>query len=232
MRTSAPIRRLVDSSSFEAFIMTFLETERARIFNSPDNNLYIHVGYFITWFNSVDWRLSILTAVVLGYKDFAALDQVMRGLDAETKARRLVGICKVKNLQIDKSFEDQLDYFSRKICGLRNKLAHRALVIDESKDRFHYTTLDKMPWMLLGESGYKGPPPDYIDAIQLFERGYWLNAWADDLTDVTDRARDGRSLGIDHPRARVPKAAPSSPRPPTSSPTPDKPPGKAPETGQ
>jgi hypothetical protein len=182
----------------------YLTKERDRIFAGQDRLMLLHVGYFITWYNHVEWKLTVLMAIVMGERDFPAFHQLVLGLDAKTKVRRLRKLCQIKKRKIEENFDNQLTHFHETICDLRNKFAHRALLNDETgKDRFHFATLEKMPWKVLGVSA-KGQPPDHIDGIKMFEYGYWMNHWGDDLNEIIDRAIASKSLGTETPRAKLP----------------------------
>jgi hypothetical protein len=60
-----------------------------------------------------------------------------------------------------------------------------------------------------------------IHALQLFEFGFSLNHFGDDLTEVIDRAMARQALGIKIPRSRLPEAHPSNLSAPNPQPTPD-----------
>ena len=123
----------------------FLEAERARVFAGEDRDLYLHVGYFFTWYNNVEWKITHIMAIVMGDKDFSAFNLLVSGMDAKTKVRRLKRLCKIKNLPIEQPLADRLKHFEDKICPLRNKLAHNALVRDEQNPRFYFMQLDRLP---------------------------------------------------------------------------------------
>jgi hypothetical protein len=186
---------------------SFLEAERARIFSGEDRDLYLHVGYFFTWYNHVEWKITHIMAIVMGDKDFAAFALLVSGMDARRKVRRLKSLCKIKNLLIEQSLADRLKHFEDKLCPLRNKLAHNALANDEQQPRFHYMQLERLPWKALGmdiPDGLSKQPPDHIDAITLFEYGCWLHSFGEDLTEVVYCAIKQEPLGIKSPRSPLP----------------------------
>jgi hypothetical protein len=51
-----------------------LQNARAQIFAGEDRELYLHVGYFFCWYNQVEWKITMLMAVVMGEKDLAAFN--------------------------------------------------------------------------------------------------------------------------------------------------------------
>jgi hypothetical protein len=187
---------------------SFLEAERARVFSGEDRELYLHVGYFFTWYNNVEWKITHIMAIVMGDKDFSAFALLVSGMDARTKVRRLKSLCKIKNLLIEQSLADRLKFFEDKLCPLRNKLAHNALLNDERQPRFHYAQLERLPWKALGmdiPDGLSKEPPDHIDTITLFERGCWLHSFSDDLTKVIYCAIKQEPLGIKSPVSPLPR---------------------------
>jgi hypothetical protein len=184
-----------------------LEDRRAAIFSGEDRELYLHVGYFFAWYNHVEWKISSLMALILGERDFTAFEVLISRLEGRRKVARLKRLCKIKKRVIEQSLLDRLDHYEKKICKLRNKLAHHALARDEGKPCFYFMTLDRLPWAALGmiEIAPKGAqPPDLINTIELFEHGHWLDAFADDLAEVIDAAIENRPLGISKPRSPLP----------------------------
>jgi hypothetical protein len=187
---------------------SFLEAERARIFSGEDRDLYLHVGYFFTWFNHVEWSLTNLMAIVMGDTDLSAFHVLVKRLEGQAKVNRFIELCKVKNRQIEQSLSDRLKHYKKKICPFRNTLAHSALCRDEKEPRFHYMQLDRMPWKALGmdiPDGLNKQPPDHIDAITLFEHGCWLHSFNEDLTDVIYCAIKQEPLGMKSPRSPLPR---------------------------
>jgi hypothetical protein len=75
---------------------SFLEAERARIFSGEDRDLYLHVGYFFTWFNHVEWSLTNLMAIVMGDTDLSAFHVLVKRLEGQAKVNRFIELCKVK----------------------------------------------------------------------------------------------------------------------------------------
>jgi hypothetical protein len=66
---------------------SFLEAERARIFSGEDRDLYLHVGYFFTWYNHVEWVLINVMALVMGDKDLSAFHVLVKRIDGQAKTR-------------------------------------------------------------------------------------------------------------------------------------------------
>jgi hypothetical protein len=196
-------RRSINMSDQEKM----LEGRRAAIFSGEDRDLYLHVGYFFAWYNHVEWKISNLMAVIMGERDFTAFEVLIGRLEGRTKVERFKRLCKIKKRVIEQSLLDRLDHYEKNICKLRNTLAHHALARDERKPRFYFLKLDRLPWAALGMVAPDGaqPPPDHINAITLFEQGHWLDAFADDLTEVFNTAIENRPLGISKPRSPLPR---------------------------
>src|ERR1044071_8305475 len=92
-----------------------LEAMRARMFSGEDRDLYLHVGYFFTWYNQVDWKITNLMAIVMGERDFSAFELLVGRMDARRKVRRLIELCKIKNREIEQALLDRQRHYERKI---------------------------------------------------------------------------------------------------------------------
>jgi hypothetical protein len=196
-----------DDDSLQSKQEKALDAKRAAIFSGVDRDLYLHVGYFFAWYNNIDWKITNLMAVIMGERDFSAFALLVRRMDARRKVRSLIELCKVKNREIEKPLLDRLRHFERKICPLREKLAHHGLARDEKKPRFLYIRIDRLPWKELGmKPPLKQQQPDGIDAIVLFQHGYWLNLFSEDLSsnELHNRLIENRPLGVKSPRSPPP----------------------------
>jgi hypothetical protein len=199
--------------SFVTMTDDFLEAERVRVFAGEDRDLFLHVGYFFTWYNNVEWKITNLMAVVMREQDFSAFDLLVRGMDGKKKVRRLIRLCKIKGREIEQPLLDRLKHYETKICTLRDRLGHNALCRDEQKSRFYFMNFDRLPWKELGmdiPDGLSKQPPDHIDAMTLFQHGLWLNSFSDDLTEAVNRAIEDRPLGMKTPRSPLPRQQPAS----------------------
>ena len=208
-----------------------LKQVREQVLSGVDRDLYSHVGYFLTWYAQVEFRITGLMAVVAMERDFSAFHILTKGMDAGTKVRRLRELCKTKKREIGPAFSARLQIFKDKHCDLRNRLSHTALVRDENAEKFHFVTLDRLPWRVLGMANPFGhQPPDEIDKLTLFEHGLWLQYFGEDLARVIPRAMLGASLEIETPRSPLPQAPPANPAPPTNQPNDHTPDQTPPET--
>jgi len=184
-----------------------LEAKRAAIFSGADRDLYLHVGYFFAWYNHIDWKITNLMALIMGERDFSAFALLVQRMDARRKVRSLIKLCKIKNREIEQPLLDRLRHFERKICPLREKLAHHGLARDEKKSRFLYMRMDRLPWKELGmEAPIKQPPPGGIDVMVLFQHAYWLHLFSEDLgsNDLLNRLIENRPLGVKSPHSPPP----------------------------
>jgi hypothetical protein len=192
---------------------SMLESERARIFSSDDRDLYLHVGYFFVWYNTVEWQITNIMAMVMGERDIASFNLLVSGLDGGTKVRRFKRLCKIKKWTIEQSLLDRLGHFEGTICRLRNRLAHSPLARNETSPGFFLMQLHRLPWKAFGMEvppGELSQPPEHIDSMALFEHGYWLHNFSGDLAQVTDCAIKRRPLGIKSPRSPSPSSAQST----------------------
>ena len=62
-------------------------------------------------------------AIVMGERDLSAFELLVGRMDA----RRLIELCKIKNREIEQALLDRLRHYERKMCPLRDKLAHHGL---------------------------------------------------------------------------------------------------------
>jgi hypothetical protein len=213
IRTSAPISaRVFCNPSDLDFAMTSLEKMRDAVFNSEDRDLILHVGYFFTWYNQVEWRLTLLMAMIMDERDLQSFHEVTRGLDGKTKVGRFKAICDIKKWPMSETFDKQLAYYVT-LGNLRNKLAHRALLNDEQKgDRFHFASIDKMPWKVLGIPADDAESSEHIRKLDFFEKGLWLSQFSADLGEILQTPPKRATLGAVNPRAKVPQNPHANPQ--------------------
>src|SRR5262245_56950470 len=107
---------------------TALEKSRDAIFSGEDCEVYLHVGYFFTWYGQHESKITTLMAIIMGDTDLSAFEVLVRTLDGQTKVRRLTELCKIKNRDIEQSLLVPLKHYEKKICPIRNRLAHTALL--------------------------------------------------------------------------------------------------------
>jgi hypothetical protein len=192
-----------------------LDSYREAAFTGPDHNLYLHVGHFIAWYNMVEWRITILMAAVTGEDDFAAFSLLVRGMDAATKIQRFRKLCAVKKRTIGPKLSERLKFYEDKICKLRDRLAHSPLIAgDDDPKYFHHVAIDRSLDRALGIAKKSQlPPADRLEKISLFEKGYWMNHFTDDLNQVLAEYTPSKTLEITNPSSPLLKAEVSSPAP-------------------
>ena len=201
---------------------SYLETIRKREFGRDERDLYMHLGYFVTWYNHAEFCLTIIMAMVLRERDLAAFHQLTMGLDARSKIRRFRKICAIKKQPIGPNLDTRLTHFYDTICKFRDRASHTALARGETEEKFYFNSPDRMPWRELGMDP-KAPPAASIEHIKVFEYGWFLHNFSDDLLKVNQKAIAGLPLEIDHPQSTLPQEHPSSSPAPDPQPKPDKP---------
>jgi hypothetical protein len=182
---------------------SFLKKVREDVFSRPETTLYLHTGYFMSWFAATELQLTLMLAIALRYKRLDDFDLLVRGMDARTKCERLRNACK-KYKPMGPNLSTRLDHFERKICGVRNKVAHRYLALPNNDGPVYLATLAKMPYLAFGEKQI-GEKPDEMSLLELFEYGLWLNFFSQDLGPLTAQP-DRETFEIDQPRSPAPLA--------------------------
>lgn len=188
---------------------------RDQAFNGPDRDLYLHIGHFLTWYNMVEWRLTVLMAMVAGEKDLAAFSLLVRGMDAKTKVQRLRKLCAVKKRTIGPNLLSRLKYYEDKSCTLRDRISHSPLIAGDTDPKyFHHVAIDRSLEKALGiPKTSTMAPADTLEKISLFEKGCWMNHFTDDLNKVLDQRTHSETLEIMNPKSPLLKGDPSSPAP-------------------
>jgi hypothetical protein len=174
---------------------------REKTFQGPDRNLYLHVGYFFSWFNAVEFKITYLMAMVCGEKDLAAFNLLVRGMDAATKVQRLKRLCITKKREIGPNLLERLKCYENKTGKLRDRIAHTPLIAgDNDPNNFHHAAIDRSLEKAAGSPGIPGlPPTDTIPKLTFFEAALWLNYLSDDLDAILDRYTPSIMLEIDSP---------------------------------
>jgi hypothetical protein len=138
---------------------SYLQTVRQREFaRSEECDLYLHIGHFFVWYNAAEFSLTLIIAMVMRERDLAAFHAVTKGLDAQTKIRRLRLICKIKKQHIGPNFSSRLKHFHDKVCDFRNTISHNAIVLGNPSENFFINSLDRMAWRELGIADAPEPP--------------------------------------------------------------------------
>lgn len=180
-----------------------LNAMRAKLFEDA-RDLYLHIGYFITWFTTVETHLTFQLAITLDYSQLGDFELLVKGMDARVKCERLRKACKNRR-PMGTNFAKRLLFFEKRMIPLRNKLTHSLVAMPDRSGAFYFTSLSRIPSAALGLD-HVGEPPESMTGHQLFEHGFWLNCFAADLAEVLRTGFRGKTLEIDHPRSRLPTA--------------------------
>jgi hypothetical protein len=88
-RSSAPGSSSISVCSFLVFAMetneSILTKARARIFGGGDVPLYLHIGYFMSWFSAVELHLTFLLAAALEFKKVDRFELLVHGCAREMR---------------------------------------------------------------------------------------------------------------------------------------------------
>ncbi len=185
----------------------WLEKMRASRLSTDDNNIYLLIGYFYSWFSAVEMVLTMMLAQVGGFtrsgRDLEAFELISSGLQPRQKIDRLRQLAKKSGCKIGPN----LDHFLKELLGvidLRNQLSHAKLTAARKPGHFQIRTLSKQ----------EGKGARVIRELDLFAQGLWLHELASDLLTAlpADIRSQPKTLEIAHPHIPVDKV--SSPKPP------------------
>jgi hypothetical protein len=161
-----------------------LQAVREAVFDRPERDLYMHVGYFLTWYGHAELAITTIMALIMRERDLEAFHTVTKGLDAKTKALRFRQLCAVKKRKIGPHLLNQLKFFQKTICTFRDRISHTALVENGDK-QFCFAAFDRLPWKEFGLDYPKATQPaETINRIRVFTYGLWLAHFAQALQGV------------------------------------------------
>jgi hypothetical protein len=190
-----------------------LESTRADAFAKEDRHLYLHVGFFISWFSAVELRISMLLALATQTPRMEGFELLTRGMDARVKVDRLRRACE-GSITIGPHLAARLTLFENQSIPLRNKMSHSFLSIDPGYESVHLASISRLPYAAYGRQ-QEGKPPENLPLIQIFEHGLWLAFLNHDLGNVQSTfiksGLHAKILEIDHPRSPLLPGASSSP---------------------
>jgi hypothetical protein len=162
-----------------------------------DNSAFLHIGHFHGWYGQVEWRLTMLMAFVAEERDFAAFHVLT--MDAKTKVIRFIRLCKIKNRKIGPLLLSRLAHYRDNMAEFRNKISHTALARNDDQTRFLLASLGTVS---LDEINNKiWDKAESFSDLDLYERGLWLNYFADDLWDVFPKVGAGAILELENPNS-------------------------------
>ena len=195
---------------------------RLKAYQREDRDLFLDVGFFISWYAHIELVITKLLAFSTQSHDLEAFDILCRGMDARTKIERLRRSAK-RHGGIGPNMNKRLTALEKNALSLRNKLVHSALTFseDDGPRRYFMSSLSNMPWAELG----MGPPkttrkPEVVTSLELYRFGVWMSFLSQDLITVLPLALARKELEIANPKARLGedgypvllgKAAPAAP---------------------
>jgi hypothetical protein len=183
-----------------------LEPFRRRVFDGPDRDLLLHVGFFIVWFTKVEEAITYLIAILGKFRDLEAFDLLTKGMDANVKLERLRRMCELRS-HMGEGLRIRLRHFEDKLIPIRNKISHSAMSQSEKgPKRFFFTSAAQQPFEELGMERLFGTKPPEISADELFRRALWLNSFAGDLQALYEPATAGKILELARYKSPVPAA--------------------------
>jgi hypothetical protein len=184
----------------------WLDHRRRKVFNAEDQELYLHLGYFLSWFSAVEAYLTLLIAMLTDSKNLENFDLLARGLQARQKVERLRILAK-KYRPFGPNLTALLELFEWESIPLRNDLSHSRLLHAHRPGTFLITTIAQ-------KTEQEGART--ISAIELFERGHWLHCLQYDLGIMLANGLPPQTLEIDAPKTPLHRAVnPSQQQPKT-----------------
>jgi hypothetical protein len=189
---------------------SYTETVRLHIFDGEDRDHYLHIGYFIAWYSSVELGITGLLAMATNSQNLDAFELLVYGMDAKTKVERLRKASKT-GVTLGQNLSDRLTFFYDKIIPIRNSLVHSGLTQDPQKTALHFSSLAKLPFYAIGQP-QRGAKPTRMPYRKLFEYALWLNFFSDDLIKIIN-AVPPKIIEIDHPRSPKPPDSKQDQRP-------------------
>jgi hypothetical protein len=199
-----------------------MSRKRDKLFSFEDRHLYLHLGYFLAWFSAVELKLTFLLAVLTESRNFDNFELLARGLTPRQKIERLRVLAR-RGRPFGPNAAGLLTIFEATMIDLRNEISHTHVVCDSTSDTFFFTTISRQPYEAIGGEPQAGRPmPKSTTGVQLFEHGYWLHTFSDDLSDLNERAVRGESLEIDCPKTPMRRASGHDSAPPDQPSSPSK----------
>jgi hypothetical protein len=127
-------------------------------------------------------------------------------MDAKAKIERIKELAKLDD-GLGPNLEARLDYFYRRIAGVRNRLAHCA-IIQKEREIGNYQILSLASWAKVDtEYDRLKELGTHITAKELLELGSWLRKFVADIGQVMRALTLGRIPEIDKPLTSLPADA-------------------------
>lgn len=197
LRTASPAAVSVFDIFGDSAMTTPSIPARDRIFAGEDQKLYLHVGYFQTWFAACERNIAFLLARATNSRDLVAFELLTKGLDARGKTEKLRTAMKRRG-GFGPNLDTRLSTFEKVLIGTRNRLSHSAYTHPSPGDKLYMTSLANMPSFSKSEQGWGSPI--WISFDDLFYQGLWLNYFNDDLHNA-QAPDDASPLEIENPRS-------------------------------
>ena len=155
--------------------------------NENSCTVYLHIGFFIYWYASVETAVSIMLTRATGNQHPAHFHTLTRGMDAKLKCERLREALKISDCTIGPALTKRFEHFTSRLSSLRNQLVHNYPFFHE--DTFQLVSVGAPPHVV--DRPVKGAPkPVMVPSLELYERGKWLQAFSSDLYALMDDFSD------------------------------------------
>jgi len=180
---------------------------RERTYSSPDRDLYLDIGFFISVFSTAELAITCLLATLTQSKDLEAFDLLCSGMDVRTKIKRIRDAAKKKR-GIGKNLHKRFLFFEKNAISLRNTISHNSFAIceDEGERRYFMFSISNMPWRELNMGiPSTSKEPQSITALEIYACAIWVNTFRKDLLSVMDDATLDVALEVRNPVSRLPQ---------------------------
>jgi hypothetical protein len=157
-------------SGFGIFDMTDPDYEEIRkiALSGDEGNLYLDLGYFISWFAVSEFRITSLLQAATTSQNTTAFDLLTKGMDARVKCERLRAACDLF-LPMGSNLDTRLGVFERHIIPLPNKLAHSFVACPHPFTTMHFSSQAKLPYKAFGKEQI-GDEPEQMTTLEFFKR--------------------------------------------------------------
>jgi hypothetical protein len=162
----------------------WLTAERAKKFRpeSPDNEMFLHIGFFISCYAVTELRLSTLLAKATQITNLRSFDLLTRGMDVRVKIERLRRACE-KRPPIGPNLSARLAILDGTMRTFRNHIAHSATVPSSDKLSISFASLSAMPVSVTNRHPDQEISAE-ITTLELFEYCAWLRFFQIDLREA------------------------------------------------
>jgi hypothetical protein len=167
---------------------------------------YTHLGHFMAWFSIAEMNLTVTLGVVVQAANMESFELLVRGMDARIKCERLrAAVTAVSTL--GPNIASRIDHFEKKICKLRNLMAHRWPAFDEASQTVYFCSLGGIFNPKDGLPPRNKRPPFY-SLDQIFDQAMWCNSFTSHLFRALDTFRAGQGFETDQHQSVQPKEPP------------------------